>query len=121
MATANPFDIKTGGALTNASGTTAAQFAPQEREVNAAQETTAGQLQTILAQDSPLMQQARAQAKQGMAQRGLVNSSMAQGAGVAAMLDRATPIAASDAATYSNRALANQAADPEPLDSVLIC
>ena len=110
MATANPFDITTGGALTNASGTTAAQFAPQESQVNAAQETTAGQLKTILAEDSPLMQQARAQAKQGMAQRGLVNSSMSQGAGVAAMLERATPIAAADAATFSNRALANQSA-----------
>jgi len=42
-----------------------------------------------------------------MNQRGLVNSSMAQGAGVAAMIDRATPIAQQDAETYSNRAIAN--------------
>mgnify|MGYP003646027030 CR=1 FL=1 len=120
MATAaNPFDIQTGAATTNASGTTggtltagtdttAAQFDPVQRQVNAAQETTSGQLQTILAQDSPLMQQARAQAKQGMAARGLVNSSMAQGAGVAAMLEKATPIAAADANTFATQALTNQ-------------
>jgi hypothetical protein len=120
MATAaNPFDIQTGAATTNASGTTggtltpgtdttAAQFDPVQRQVNAAQDTTSGQLQTIIAQDSPLMQQARAQAKQGMAARGLVNSSMAQGAGVAAMLEKATPIAAADASTYFNQGLTNQ-------------
>jgi len=120
MATAaNPFDIQTGAATTNASGTTggtltpgtdttAAQFDPVQRQVNAAQDTTSGQLQTILAQDSPLMQQARAQAKQGMAARGLVNSSMAQGAGVAAMLEKATPIAAADASTYFNQGITNQ-------------
>jgi hypothetical protein len=112
MATAaNPFDINTtGGKLTPGTTTTAAQFDPVQRQVDAAKETTSGQLQGILAQDSPLMQQARAQAKQGMAARGLINSSMAQGAGVAAMLERATPIAAADAGTYANQALTNQQA-----------
>jgi hypothetical protein len=116
MATAaNPFDIQTGntttgGTLTPGTATTAAQFDPVQRQVDAAKETTAGQLQGIMAEDSPLMQQARAQAKQGMAARGLINSSMAQGAGVAAMLERATPIAAADAGTYANQALTNQQA-----------
>ena len=111
MATAaNPFDIKTGGTLTSGTETTAAQFAPQERQVNAATETTSGQLNTLMQEDNPLMQMARAQAKQGMAQRGLVNSSMAQGAGVAAMLEKATPIAQSNAVTYANQALTNQQA-----------
>ena len=127
MATAaNPFDIQTGNttgaALTGpatppAPGTTvpgtmstAAQFGAQEREVKPETETTAGQLQSILSKDSPLMQLARTQATQGMAQRGLINSSMSQGAGVAAMLEKATPIAAADATIYSNRATANQAA-----------
>jgi hypothetical protein len=131
MATTNPFDItatSTGqtaaldtaapGGLTPApntvtsltpnNGTTAAQYTPQLSTVDANKETTAGQLQGIIAEDSPLMQQARAQAKQGMAQRGLINSSMSQGAGVAAMLEKATPIATADAAAYGNRALANQ-------------
>jgi hypothetical protein len=115
MATAaNPFDIQTGkttgGTLTPGTATTAAQFDPVQRQVDAAKETTAGQLQGIMAEDSPLMQQARAQAKQGMAARGLLNSSMAQGAGVAAMLERATPIAAADASTYFNQAQTNQQA-----------
>jgi len=119
MATAaNPFEIKTGsadttttgGTLTPATATTAAQFDPVQREVDAAKETTAGQLKGIMAEDSPLMQQARAQAQQGMAARGLLNSSMAQGAGVAAMLEKATPIAAADAGTYFNQGVTNQQA-----------
>lgn len=73
--------------------------------VNPATETAAGQLNTILANDSPLMQRARAQAMQGMNARGLLNSSMAQEAGVAAMIDRATPIAQQDANTYANRSM----------------
>lgn len=76
-------------------------------QVHAPTETAAGQVDSILAQDSPLMQRARTLATQQMAQRGLVNSSMTAGAGVAAMIDRATPIAQQDAQTYSNRAMFN--------------
>lgn len=82
-------------------------YTPQTREVNQATETAAGQVNSLLADDNPLLQRARTIARQNMAQRGLVNSSMAQGAGVAAMVDRITPIAQQDAQTYSNRALAN--------------
>jgi len=57
MATAaNPFDIKagsagttTGGTLTPGTSTTAAQFDPVQRQVDAAKETTSGQLQGIMA------------------------------------------------------------------------
>lgn len=83
------------------------QYTPQTREVNRATETAAGQVESLLANDNPLMQRARTLALQNMNQRGLVNSSMAQGAGVAAMVDRITPIAQQDAEVYSNRALAN--------------
>jgi hypothetical protein len=89
------------------SGLNIQQYTAQERNVDKATETAAGQLDSILTQDSPLMRRARTIASQNMNQRGLVNSSMAQGAGVAAMIDRATPIAQQDAETYSNRALAN--------------
>jgi|GEM_PF-6715047 len=82
-------------------------YTPQTSSVNQQTETVAGQMDSILATDSPLMQRARTLAAQGMNQRGLVNSSMSQGAGVAAMIDRATPIAQQDAQTYSNRSLAN--------------
>jgi hypothetical protein len=114
MATsANPFDVKSGisgGVMTDATDTKAAQYTAQEREVQPGTQTAAGQLETILAKDSPLMQRARTQATQDMAKRGLINSSMAAGAGVAAMIDRATPIAQQDAETYSNRAVANMGA-----------
>lgn len=88
-------------------------YTPQTREVNQATETAAGQVTSLLANDNPLLQRARTLAKQGMAQRGLVNSSMSQGAGVAAMIDRITPIAQQDAQTYGNRALANMEATNE--------
>lgn len=113
----NPFDIDSnskggiiGGAMTNATDTTAAQYTAQQREINRGTETSAGQLDSILAKDSPLMQRARTQALQDMNARGLVNSSMSQGAAVAAMIDRATPIAQQDAQLYSNRAEANMRA-----------
>ena len=92
-------------------------YTAQEREVNRPTETAAGQVESMLAKDSPLMQRARTLAMQNMNQRGLVNSSMAQGAGVAAMIDRATPIAQQDAQIYSNRALANQQAVNEAISS----
>ena len=122
----NPFDTQqpkatntgiVGGAMTQAAttngempsnvGTTApatpnvATYAPTTRQVNQPTDTVQGQVDSILSKDSPLMQRARTLATQQMAQRGLVNSSMAQGAGVAAMIDRATPIAAQDANAYS--------------------
>lgn len=84
-----------------------ATYAPTQRTVDKPTETVAGQMDSILSNDSPLMQRARTLAKQGMAQRGLVNSSMSQGAGVASMIDRATPIAAQDAQTFGQAASDN--------------
>ena len=82
-------------------------YAAQQSAVNRGTETVAGQVDSILAKDSPLMQRARALALQNMAKRGLVNSSMAQGAGVASMTDQATQIGGADAQIYSQRAIAN--------------
>lgn len=82
-------------------------YTPQTREVNRATDTAAGQVESLLAQDNPLLQRARTIAMQNMNQRGLVNSSMAQGAGTAAMIDRITPIAQQDAQIYSQRAADN--------------
>lgn len=103
MATTNPFDV---GNI-NAPANQAKTFQAVTSQVDKPTETVSGQLQGIMAQDNPLMQQARTQATQGMAARGLVNSSINQGAGVAAMLERAIPIATADANTFSNRALTN--------------
>jgi hypothetical protein len=110
--TTNPFDLNTPSgtvptSTSSVSGIQPAQFTAITSTVDKPTETVAGQLEGIMAQDNPLMQRARAQAKQDMAARGLVNSSIAQGAGVAAMLDKATPIATSDASTYANRATSN--------------
>lgn len=68
-----------------------------------ADQTVAGQLSKILANDSPLMQQARARALQQMNSRGLTNSSMAQSAADSAMYDQAMQIAQQDASTYADR------------------
>lgn len=82
-------------------------YTPETRRVHQPTETVKGQVNSILAKDSPLMQRARTLATQGMAQRGLVNSSMNQGAGTAAMIDRALPMATQDANTYSAAAQDN--------------
>ena len=64
-------------------------------------ETVRSQLQQIIADDSPLMQQARARAMQSSNARGLLNSSMAATAGESALYDAAMPIAQQDASTYA--------------------
>lgn len=60
-----------------------------------------GQIKDIIAEGSPLMQQAETRALQGANKRGLMNSSIAVGAGQAALYDAAAPIAAADAATFA--------------------
>lgn len=64
-------------------------------------ETVRSQLQQIIADDSPLMQQARARALQTANSRGLLNSSMAMTAADSAMYDAAMPIATQDASTFA--------------------
>lgn len=55
----------------------------------------------LIAADSPLMQRAASTALQQANGRGLINSSMAVGAGQTAVLDAATNIAGRDAETYA--------------------
>ena len=64
-------------------------------------QTVQGQLDGILAKNSPLLQRAQALSDQKMNDRGLLNSSLAVGAGQTAVLDAATPIATADANTYA--------------------
>lgn len=114
----NPFDTQqtsTSGIVnkaidTSTAGNTVAQYTPETRSVDAKTQTSAGQVESLLSKDSPLLQRARTLAMQGMAQRGLVNSSMAQGAGTAAMIDKITPIAQQDAKIYNDTASENMAA-----------
>jgi hypothetical protein len=77
-------------------------------------QTVQGQLNNVIAADSPLMQQAKTGALQQMNQRGLINSSMAIGAGQDAVVKNALPIAQQDASMYGrsgefNATASNQA------------
>lgn len=65
-----------------------------------ATQTVQGQIKGIIDANSPLMQQAETRSLQQSNSRGLINSSMAVGAGQAALYDAAMPIAASDATAY---------------------
>ena len=75
--------------------------------VDKATETVAGQLENYSDFDTPLMKR---YAQQGQAQasaRGLTNSSIAAGAGMAQVLDKAGEFATADAKTYSDRKTEN--------------
>ena len=65
------------------------------------------QLARFLASNSPVMQQARTGAMQYANSRGLLNSSIAAGAGEDAVIRSAVPIASQDAAQINARNLAN--------------
>lgn len=67
-------------------------------------QTVAGQLNTIVDPNNPLMVKAKARAQQQSADRGLINSSIAATAGESAMLDAAMPIAQADAAARAKAA-----------------
>jgi len=69
--------------------------------IDSATSTVSGQLDKILSQDSALMSRARNMSKAQSAATGLMGSSMAQGAAMGAMVDRALPIAQQDAATFA--------------------
>lgn len=83
------------------------------REVDANKETVSGNLNQLISDDSKYIQAARAGAAQTANSRGLLNSSMAAGAGEAEAIKAALPIATSDAGIYGkaadyNTALTNQ-------------
>jgi hypothetical protein len=114
-ATKTPFDTGTQvGSLSTAIGaptvysSTTEKMAPALRTVDPAKETVAGQLHSILNEDSPVLQQARSRAMDTANSRGLLNTSMAAGAGESAVIDAAMPIASADASVYNANAAANQ-------------
>lgn len=59
--------------------------------------TVSGQINTLLAQDSPYLKEARARSQRQANSRGLINSSIAAGAGESAAINAALPIAQQDA------------------------
>jgi hypothetical protein len=72
------------------------------------QSTVSGQLDSLLSANSPYLEQARLAAMNQASSRGLLNSSLAAGAGEAAAIQSALPIATQDANTYFAQAQANQ-------------
>lgn len=72
--------------------------------------TVQGQLDNIIAANSPIMQRAAAKADTQSNARGILNSSMAVGAAQGAVMDAAMPIAQADAASTNQYALTNAAA-----------
>lgn len=91
---------------------TGAQATAADWEVKPNQ-TVQSQVKDIIADNSPLMQQAQTRALQKANERGLMNSSIAVGAGQAALYDAAAPIAAADAATYARAGEFNAGANQQ--------
>ena len=113
--TANPFELKQPAPIAPTTNqpspaapaiTQVAQATPQAVSVTPDQ-TVESRTQGIIASNSPLMQLAESRAMQQANSRGLINSSLAAGAGQTAVMDAATNIAKQDAATSSNAALTN--------------
>ncbi len=73
--------------------------------------TVAGQLTSLLDSDSKYIQQARLAAAEQSQSRGLLNSSMAAGAGEAAAIREGLPIAQQDAKAYEQAQLKQQDAE----------
>lgn len=68
---------------------------------------TSSQLMKLLSQDNPYITRARAKSAEYSAARGLQNSSIGAGAGEAAAIDAALPIAQSDAQAYFEGGMAD--------------
>jgi hypothetical protein len=99
--------------LSSVSATNATAINPSSiatRTIDPGTETVAGQVNKITAENSPVLQQAQAQAMRVAAGRGMLNSAMAASAGENAVIGQATNMAATDAAAYKSAADYNAAA-----------
>lgn len=98
----------------SASGYTGAQgdssnYIADQRQVGT-QSTVKGQMEGLLSEGSRYLDIARQNSAQQANKRGLLNSTMAAGAGERAAIEAAMPIATQDASTYNNQSLTNQGA-----------
>jgi hypothetical protein len=103
----------TGSTTPATTGANAAQIAKGDlatRTVDKPTETVQGQLGNLLAENSPVLQQAKADAMRTAADRGMLNSAMAASGGEDALIRSATGIATTDSATYGKAADYNTAA-----------
>lgn len=85
-------------------------YDPERITVNAEEDTVAGQLRSLISENSPLLQGAQTRGLQSANDRGLLNSTMGIQAGEEALYQSALPIASQDASTYYNARSANAAA-----------
>jgi len=81
---------------------------PTSYSVDPSTQTVAGQMEGLLAAGSPYIDRARYSAAVTANARGLLNTSIAAGAGEAAAIDAALPMAQQDAQTYFAQANLNQ-------------
>lgn len=79
------------------------------RDVDASKETVSGQINSLLSENSPVLQQARNDALRTANDRGMLNSAMAASGGTDAVIRSAAQIGAQNAATYGNAADYNTA------------
>ncbi len=89
-----------------------ATYTADQRQVDESQ-TMQGRVASVIDENSALMQRAASKAKEQMNARGLINSSMAIGAGQSAVLDAAMPIAQQDSNIFAQQRIANQQASNE--------
>lgn len=103
-----------GGIVNVAAGPQAGQSntfdKPTQTQVDAPTETVEDRLKSLTAKDSKYVELAQQDAMRSANTRGLINSSMAAGAGTEAAIRTALPIAQQDAKTYTDTRLNNQAA-----------
>lgn len=79
------------------------------RTVDANKETVSGQINSLLSENSPVLQQARNDALRTANDRGMLNSTMAASGGTDAVIRSAAQIGAQNAATWGNAADYNTA------------
>jgi hypothetical protein len=90
-------------------------YKPMEFKIDEPTMTVSGQLDKILKQGRTYIERAKSGAADAANQRGLLNTSMAAGAGEAAAIDAALPIAQADANLFANVGSQNQQATNQAL------
>ena len=108
-----PSGIVNGASSQPANEYKAPKVSPVTTQVNANQETVEGRLNKLTASGNRYIELNKNEAMREANSRGLINSTMAAGAGRDAAIRNALPIAQQDAKTYTDTRLNNQGAENE--------
>lgn len=112
MAIQNPFSTRAGDSVFNAAAAAQKPNAQQATQITPNTDSkVSDQLNNLLDENSRYLQSARARSNQAANSRGLINSSIGAGAGEAAAINAALPIAQQDAQTSFSAQQLNQNAD----------